>query len=415
MPSERFTGLAAVLEAVRAERGITQPELIGRVGLGRSVVAQRVAELESAGLVEPDGLGPSSGGRAPRRLRLRAEAGLVLAVDIASNELVVGIADLGGTVLHTVQEQIDVVAGPEPVLAAVRRMAGDVLDRVRGRGDLWAVGIGMPGPVAHDGDVPVALPTMPGWERGDALAQLTALWSVPVWIDSRVTLLALGERRANPVAAASDHMIYLGGGAGIGAAVVSDGRIVRGARGLAGAIGHTAVPGEHTVVCPCGKVGCLNAVAGGLAISREGRLLAEAGHSPALAQVLAAAGTIRPIDVTHAAEGGDPASRALLHRSGLVLGGSLATLVSLFNPDLVVVGGGLARAGTLVLAAVREALYRDALPAATRELRIEQALVTEEVAGVTGAVESALGLLFAPRHLPAVLESRSQEDPPVWA
>src|SRR4051795_3301617 len=117
MPSERFTGLAAVLEAVRSDPGITQPALTDRVGLGRSVVAQRVAELESAGLVASDGLGPSTGGRAPRRLRLRGEAGYVLGVDIATNELLVVVADLAGNLVESRHAQTDVSDGPEAIFA----------------------------------------------------------------------------------------------------------------------------------------------------------------------------------------------------------------------------------------------------------------------------------------------------------
>ena len=119
MPSERFTGLAAVLDAIRSETGITQPVLTERVRLGRSVVAQRVGELESAGLIAPDGLGPSTGGRAPRRLRLRADAGYVLGIDIATNELLVGLADLAGNLLETRHEESDVSDGPEAIISAV--------------------------------------------------------------------------------------------------------------------------------------------------------------------------------------------------------------------------------------------------------------------------------------------------------
>ena len=128
MPSERFTGLAAVLDAIRSEEGITQPVLTERVGLGRSVVAQRVGELESLGLVEPAGLGPSTGGRAPRRLRLRAESGYVLGVDIATNELLVAVSDLAGNLLATLHESSDVSDGPEVIFTAVERMADELLD-----------------------------------------------------------------------------------------------------------------------------------------------------------------------------------------------------------------------------------------------------------------------------------------------
>src|SRR5689334_287590 len=104
----RIAGLAAVLEAVRRREGMTQPVLTQHIGLGRAAVAQRVAELEKAGLVTGDGLGPSTGGRAPRRLRLRADRGTVIGVDVSATELVVGLADLAGSLLATRQAPIDV-------------------------------------------------------------------------------------------------------------------------------------------------------------------------------------------------------------------------------------------------------------------------------------------------------------------
>ncbi|MGY1651114.1 ROK family transcriptional regulator [Geodermatophilus sp. SYSU D01119] len=408
MPSDRYTGLAAVLAAIRSSEDSTQPQIVERVGLGRSVVAQRVAELEAAGLVVSDGFGPSTGGRAPRRLRLHAEAGHVLGADIATNELVVGIADLGGRLLATRQQEIEVVRGPEAVLGAVERLGRELVEEAGAADSLWSFGVGMPGPVAWDSGAPATMPTLPDWSRHPTREQLGDRFGVPVWIDNRTNLSALGERRVNPVAAASRHMVYLGGGYGIGAAVVVDGRIHRGAHGLAGAIDHVPVPGVGDVVCHCGRTGCLEAVAGRAALVRDGRLLAETRQSPALAEVLERTGRIRPVDVTEAAGQGDTAARALLHRSATLIGRSLSTLVNVFDPDLVVVGGGIARARAHVLAAIREEIYRSALPAATRDLRIEPSAFDQEIAGITGAVEFALGELFSPEHLPAVLDARDR-------
>jgi predicted NBD/HSP70 family sugar kinase len=412
VPSERFTGLAAVLEAVRSEEGITQPALTERVGLGRSVVAQRVAELEAAGLVEVAGLAPSTGGRAPRQLRLRADAGYVLGVDIATNELLVAVSDLRGNLLATRHEESDVSNGPEAVFIAVERMGDALLDETGVRDKLWSVGLGMPGPVAFDDGDATAMPTMPDWDRFPTRARLAARWKAPVWMDNRVNLSALGERRVNPLAAASQHTIYLGGGEAIGAAVVVDGRLYRGARGLAGEIGHVPVPEAGDAPCRCGNIGCLDAVAGRAALVRDGRLLAETGQSPALAAVLASTGMIRPVDITIAADKEDQAARALLQRSARLLGNSLATLVSVFNPDLVILGGGMARARAHLIATIRETIYRRALPSATQDLRIEPSAVDMEIAGVIGAVQFAVDEIFAPEHLSLWLDRRSPTGRP---
>jgi predicted NBD/HSP70 family sugar kinase len=400
MPSERFTGLAAVLNAVRNGDGITQAMLVEQVGLGRSIMARRVAELEAAGLVASDELGASTGGRAPRRLRVRAEAGCVLGVDIASHELVVGLADLAGNMHATRHQHID-IGGPEAILALVESLGDALMNGTRG--PLRSVALGMPEAVAVDDEVPVALPTMPEWDRYPVRERLASRWSVPVGMDDRVNLLALGERRVNPLAGRSRHMLYVGGGAGIGAAVVADGRVYRGSSGLAGAIGHVTVSGAGDVSCGCGNAGCLEAVVGGAALSRDGRMLAETGRSPALAAVLADRGEIQPVDITRVAEQGDPAAGALLDRAGVLLGDGIAALVNAYNPDLVVIGGGIARAGERLLDAVRESVRRHALPAAVRRLRIELSVADEEIAGVTGAAQFALDQVFSADHLPALL------------
>ena len=388
MPSERFTGLAAVLDAIRSEEGITQPVLTDRVGLGRSVVAQRVASSSRWVWSRPTASAPRPAAGPPRRLRLRADAGYVLGVDIATNELLVGLADLAGNLLATRHEETDVSDGPEAVFAAVERMGDELLDATGARGNLWSVGVGMPGPVAFDDGDATSMPTMPDWDGFPTRARLAARWAAPVWMDNRVNLSALGERRVNPVAAASRHTIYLGGGESIGAAVVVDGRLYRGARGLAGEIGHVPVPGRGTPPAAAATSAASTRWPDGAALVRDGRLLAETGQSPALAAVLAVTGTIRPIDITLAADKGDPAAQALLHRSARLLGNSLATLVSVFNPDLVILGGGMARARAHLIDTIREAIYRRALPAATQGLRIEPSAVDMEIAGVIGACSS---------------------------
>jgi predicted NBD/HSP70 family sugar kinase len=403
--SERINGLAAVLSAVRAGTGVTQPMLVEQVGRGRSVIAQRVSELESAGLIESAGLGPSSGGRAPRRLRLAAERGLALGVDIAATELVVGVADLTGTVLDTRQQAIDVADGPEPVLSLAERLADELVGTRTA--PVWAIGVGVPGPVEFRTGLPVVPPIMPGWDRYPIRDRLAARFRAPVWVDNDVNLMALGELRSDPDAGAAGHVLYVRAGIGIGAAIVMDGKLYRGANGSAGDIGHVAIPEGGSIICRCGNLGCLEAVAGGAALARDGRMLAESRQSPALAAVLAQAREIRPYDVAQAAEKGDRAARALLQRTSALLGGTLATLVSFYNPNLLVLGGGIARAKARVLAAIREAIYRRALPLATQDLRIEVSTLPEEVSGVTGAVHLALDEVFSPANLELWLEAGS--------
>src|SRR3954466_5272765 len=137
VPSERMDSLAAVLAAIRGGSGITQPQLTQQVGLGRSVVAARIAELESAGLVASAGMAPSTGGRAPRQLRLRAEAGVVVGADIGATHMNVGIADLAGHVIGAVNESVDIADGPDVVLSRVEQIVDELRAAHPEAGEVW--------------------------------------------------------------------------------------------------------------------------------------------------------------------------------------------------------------------------------------------------------------------------------------
>jgi glucokinase-like ROK family protein len=392
--SERTQSLSAVLGAIRRYAGVTQTMLISDVGLGRSVVTARLGELQSLGLVVEDGLAPSTGGRAPRQLRLRAEAGVVGGIAIGALGMEVGVSDLYGRTISRIDDPISVADGPDVVLARAEEMLDQQLASYADDRPVWGVGVGVPGPVDFARGVPVAPPIMPGWDAYPVRDRIARRYDAPVWVDNDVNLLALGELRTSHGARGVQDMIYVKIGTGIGAGLVSRGRIHRGANGSAGDIGHVAVTGAENVVCRCGNLGCLEAVAGGAALVRDGRQLAETGGSTLLADTLSRTGTLVAADVVAAAERGDPAARALLATAGQLVGTTLASLVSFYNPALVVLGGGVVRSGDLVLAAIREGVYRRSLPLATRTLRIEPTALRDG-GGMTGAVHLALDQLFA--------------------
>lgn len=394
MPTDFPDDLVGVLHAVRTRTDVSQPELVRLCGSSRSIVAARVAELRGLGLLGDAGLGPSTGGRAPRRLRLRAEAGVVVGVDAGASAMRLGSADLGGRVLDETEVDIDVAAGPDVVLSRVEKAVDELVAGVGA--PLWGLGIGLPGPVDVAAGIPVAPPIMPGWDRHPVRARLAERFGVPVWVDNDVNLLALGELRSDPAAAGAD-LICVKVGTGIGAGLVSGGRVHRGANGCAGDIGHVAVT-DARIVCRCGNLGCLEAVAGGAALVRDAGALARDGRSESLAARLAERGALTVVDVIAAADHGDPAARTLLADAGRTIGATLATLVSFYNPDRVVLSGRVAAAGDHVLAAVREAVYRRSLPLATRTLRIEPSSLGAR-GGLVGAVHLALDGVFSGEEL----------------
>jgi glucokinase-like ROK family protein len=388
---DQLGALVTVLDLVRAGEASTRPELGRRSGLGRTVITQRVGHLIESGLVEEGSLGPSTGGRAPRQLRFRSEAGAVLVAELGATSMSVGLTDLAGRLLYHSERPWDIAAGPEASLQQVQTSFDD-LRGIPGVPEVWGIGIGVPGPVEMATGRPIAPPIMPGWDGYPVRDRLSAQYGVPVCVDNEVNAMALGEYRAGLGRGARD-LVYLKLGTGIGAGLISSGRPHRGAKGCAGDVGHVAVVDDTEVVCRCGNVGCLEALAGGAALARSGTAAAMGGRSLLLAERLAEQGTLEARDVARAAEYGDPVSIELLSRSGHLVGMMLATLVNIYNPSVVVIGGGLAASGDL-LAALRQAVYRRSLPLATRDLRIARSPLDDR-AGLIGAGFMVVDELFS--------------------
>lgn len=394
---DQLDGLVAVLDVVRAGEARTKPELTRATGLGRTVVTQRLGQLLTAGLVEEGTLGRSSGGRAPRELRFRSEAGSVVAAELGATAITVGITDLSGKILVERTEAWDVSSGAEATLGQLEDLFDELLDGGPDR-PVWGIGVGLPGPVEFRTGRPVAPPIMPGWDGYPVRDRLSARHRAPVWVDNEVNLMALGELRSG--AGLGEHdLIYLKMGSGIGAGLVSGGRLHRGAQGCAGDLGHVAVhTGERPVTCRCGNLNCLEALAGGVALARDGTTAARENRSVFLAGRLAGGRPLTARDIADAAEHGDPVAVELLTRAGRLVGDTLATLVSMFNPAHVVVGGGIAESGDRLLAALREAVYRRSLPLATRELRITRSSLGHR-AGLLGAAHMVTDELFSRARL----------------
>jgi predicted NBD/HSP70 family sugar kinase len=182
-------------------------------------------------------------------------------------------------------------------------------------------------------------------------------------------------------------------GTGIGCGIVAGGHVHRGADGAAGDIGHIHVPGHDDVVCRCGNVGCLEAVAGGGAMSAR---LGELGLEATCAR-----------DVVGHVLAGKPEAVRLVRQAGLEIGGVLAGCVNLLNPAVVVIGGDVAGAGELLLAGIRQVVYQRSLPLATGRLRIVGSQLGDE-AGIIGAAVMVIESILRPASVDAALAASAR-------
>ena len=399
---DRLEGLSAVLDAVRHERARSRSQVERTTGLTRAVVAQRIGELVELGVLSERGTHASTGGRPARQLTFEADVGRILVADLGATSIDVAIADVGGEVLDRRSEIADIAAGPEPTFARVEALFAELLATEHADRPLWGVGIGVPGPVEFTTGRPVSPPIMPGWDGYPIRERFATRYSAPVWVDNDVNIMALGEWRAG-VARGHQNVVFVKIGTGVGAGLISDGMLHRGAQGSAGDVGHIQVVEDRDVLCRCGNVGCLEALAGGHALAREAEVAARDGRSPLLAQALEAVGHVSAVDVALAAARGDGYCAELLQRSGRLVGGMLASVVNFFNPSLIVIGGGVAQAGDRVLAAIRETVYRRSLPLATRDLLVVRSSLGDG-AGIIGGAAMVADELFSPVNLPATVE-----------
>ena len=404
LPEETLDALVIVLDEIRLGRARSRGDLVAGTGLSRGVVSQRVGELLDRGLVVEDERGPSTGGRPPRRLTFRGDAGHVLVADLGATSIDVAVTTLDGRVLAHLDEPANIAAGPEVALARVDELFDELrAPRRRLPGRLWGVGIGVPGPVEFRTGRPIFPSIMPGWDNYPVRERLADRFGAPVWVDNDVNVLALGEWRSG-IAAGHDNVVVVKIGTGIGAGIIADGRLHRGAQGSAGDVGHIHVSDDRSVVCRCGNTGCLEALAGGEAIGRDGGAAARDGRSPRLRAVLDARGTVTAEDVARAASFGDAVALDLLQTAGRRVGLMLASVVNFFNPSLVVIGGGVAQGGDALLASIREVVYGRGLPLATRDLLIQRSSLGS-LAGVIGGSAMVVDQLFSRESLALWVEA----------
>jgi len=364
--TDEVTSLLRIVNLVRTGEATTRPEIGRLTGLGRGVVTQRVDQAIEMGFLADGEYAPSSGGRAPRTLRFRSEQGRIIVCAFGALHLRVGIASLDGDIIDDSHTPWDIARGPAETIDRALEMLDEILAR---HDDVpaWGVAVGIPGPVDFESGRPVAPPIMPGWNGFDMRRRFEERFDAPTWVDNDVNLLAFSER-----ARRQDEMpdlIFCKVGTGIGAGLLSRGRIHRGANGAAGDIGHVRVR-DSDAQCRCGKVGCLEAEAGGWALVRDAESAVADGRGGALERLVDEGGSITPEAIALAANNGDALAISLIQRSARLVGESIAALVNMFNPGIIVVGGAVSSAGEVFLAEVRQRVYELSLPLATRDLSI---------------------------------------------
>lgn len=381
--------LADILNLVRIERATTRQEIERTSEFSRAVVADRLGTLTELGLIDESETGVATGGRAPRLVRFAAERGRILVAALDQTALGVGIADLSGRLLLEHHEAADLSAPAATVCERLVTLFRWILDRQAAGVQLWGISLSVPGVVPGINDTHFldhTPPIQPAWEGFAFVETLMQRFNVPVWMRSSVETMTMGELIAG-AGAGLQTMLFVKVGKRIGAGLVIDGRLYRGAQGATGLIGSLPVQGAD-------RIGTLDAMAGSEMIAQEGRAAAERGGSPILADIQRRGGEVNAIEVAHAAQMGDAAAIEILSQSGRLIGQVVATLANTLNPQIIVLSGSIAQTNDILLAAVREAVYGASHPLVTRDLQILRSQLGAS-AGLAGAAMVATEAMFA--------------------
>ncbi len=361
---------ALILNLVRQQREIFRADIARRTRLSRSTVSTIVSELIDEGWLSESGPGKSRGGRRPIILTFNNQAGYVLGIGVGATHLMALVTDLDAQIVAEIERPFSAAAGPEVGLPAIVEIGRDALSRAGiDSTQLIGAGVGVPGPLDYKRGTIVAPPIMPGWHETPVRDQLRAVFETPVYLNNDANLGALGERHYG-AGQNVDNLAFIKVATGIGCGIIIDGQIYHGQTGAAGEIGHLTID-EDGPPCKCGSYGCLEAMAGGQAIAQRAELAIQAGR-PTLLRELSTNGKLTAKDVDRAARKGDTLSQQLYQDAGRLIGIAVADLINLLNPGLVIIGGGVAQAGELMLESLRETACQRSIRATIGNIEIVQ-------------------------------------------
>lgn len=379
----------AIIDLIRfTPGGISRVELARRMNLTRAAITAIIDDLLALGVVrETEGHYPN--GRKPIVLEINPARGRVIGVDMGASHINLLLTDFSARETAEMQMRMDINRGPQECLAMTDDLVRQLLaQNGLALSDIAAIGVGVPGPIVADAGMVSGPPIMPGWDGYPIREHLREVWGCPVTLNNDAELGALGEW-AYGAGRGERNLAYIKVGTGVGSGLLLDGQLYSGATGSAGEIGHVTID-ENGPLCTCGNRGCLEAFAGGGAIARRAAEAVKRGQRTQLAEVVSSP-DFSAADVMRVARRGDLVAQRIVAEAGAHLGTAIASMVNLFNPGMVVIGGSISQIGDLLLEPIRTAVSKRSLPPASRAVRISAALLGRRSCAM-GAVVQAVSV-----------------------
>ncbi|ULL19985.1 ROK family protein [Paenibacillus sp. H1-7] len=312
----------------------------------------------------------------------------LIGMDIGGTNIVCGLVDASGKLLNKIKQSTEAHLGSAHVFDKIDRMVGELLQSAQlGRDQVAAIGVGTPGFIDPANGITLFASNLQ-WTNVPTAEEIRKRTGIPTFIDNDVRMYVYGEAVCG-AAQGYEHVLGITIGTGLAAAVVNEGRLYYGGGYMAGELGHIPLD-EIPYTCGCGLKGCLETVASATGIARQVREQIAAGRSSILTEWLngGPVDRITAADVSKAYDAGDALAIEVMHHTGRLLGKGLACAVTLYSPDIIVIGGGGAMAGERLFAPMREQLKQSVYSGYWDRLTISQAQWIDD-AGIIGSAMAA--------------------------
>jgi len=340
----------AILKLAKYQGPLSRAEMASLTGLSSTTVSSLVNELINEGVLEEIGEGASRGGRKPILLRFNPDSFLVIGIEIEGDFIAASLMNLDLTIIKKIKKNL-LDPSEFGVIREITVLVKDLTKEISNE-EILGIGIAITG-LVEDGVVKRSINL--GWKdvpMGGLLRR--EIPDIPIYIDNIGKVGVLGKKHAGNDLK-KENFIYVRAGTGISANFVLKGEVYRGSKGYAGEFGHMTLE-PNGPLCHCGNRGCLEALASGWAIAERMKKIALNNKSCKIWEIVENETEITAKTVEEAARSGDEAALQIYREAGYYLGIGIANLIYLYDPELIVIGGGVSRAGELLMRPLLESL-----------------------------------------------------------
>jgi len=371
-----------VKNLVRTDGPISRIALNKLTGMRPASITDVTKELLKEGIIKEIGYESSKRGRRKVLLDINRDAGRVVTLDFNSNRILGLGADLKLGICYRSRRIIPNYSGKDEIIKIMKDILHEIIESPPVKiAPVLGIGIADPGIVNENTGISILTTQMKGWENVPIKDIMESEFGYPSFLESDTRCRLIAEKHLGAGKMKNDIlMVELS--SGIGAGMMSEGKLFRGSRGSAGELGHMMIL-ENGPYCNCGSRGCLEAIASSRAITRKLQEAIKSGATSSLSKV--SHGDISKIDInmiSQAAEDGDKLSLQIIEEAGRFIGEAIANAINLLNPEIVILTGDLLSFGDYILNPIEGMVRRQALSYNTKDVRIVLAEVGEEAAAI---------------------------------